>query len=371
MAEPQTKTKDEWSPHIWNGSDLFAWLRLVTKGRCAVGFKQLHLLPVGLLLNLSHTFLGYAQSHLYRQRLREAPPPKAPLFILGHWRTGTTLLHELLIRDPRHHSPDTYQCFSPCEFLLTQRFAKKYLNWLLPAKRMMDNMPVGWDRPQEDEFALALLGAPSPYNSWAFPNQAKFEPKSLDIDGLPKPQRDLWKRTLLKFVQAISLGDSRRLIMKSPTHTCRIPVLLELFPDARFIYLTRDPYVVFSSTLNLWKTLYRKQGYHTPDYRGLEERVYGTFTHMARRVEATRHLVPPSRFVELKYEELTRDTLGQMRQLYAQLELGDFENIRENLQQYLAANARYEKNKWTLSEAQRTEIRKNWGETIRQWGYEV
>ena len=42
----------------------------------------------------------------------------APVFVIGHWRAGTTLLHELLVRDPRHTYPNTYDCFGPNHFLL-------------------------------------------------------------------------------------------------------------------------------------------------------------------------------------------------------------------------------------------------------------
>ena len=51
-------------------------------------------------------------------------------------------------------------------------------------------MSVGWGRPQEDEFALALLGAPSPYLGIAFPNEEPLEPESLDLDDLPPRLRD-------------------------------------------------------------------------------------------------------------------------------------------------------------------------------------
>ena len=41
----------------------------------------------------------------------------------------------------------------------------------MPSRRPMDNMPAGWDRPQEDEFALCMMGQPSPYADIAFPNR--------------------------------------------------------------------------------------------------------------------------------------------------------------------------------------------------------
>jgi omega-hydroxy-beta-dihydromenaquinone-9 sulfotransferase len=360
----------KWSPRIWVGCDLFAWLRLLWDGRFQFGWRQSRLLPIGTVFATMHTFLRYAQEGLYGARIREWRINHPPVFILGHWRSGTTLLHELLVQDPRHTFPNTYQCFDPCHFLLTERLVRKYCNWILPSRRIMDNMPVGWERPQEEEFALALLGAPSPYRTIAFPNLGPLDPEALDLDGLSLQRRAAWKRTFVRFLKTVTLGDDRRLILKSPPHTCRIPTLVELFPDARFVHIVRDPYVVYASTMNLWKTLNRSQALHTPTEAGLEERVFVTFNHFHERVATTRGLVRPDRFHEIRYEDLTKDPVCELRRMYSELDLGDFERLRPNLERYLAENARYEGNRWQLSDAQRAEIRRHWGEVIQKYGYE-
>src|SRR6478672_3406893 len=172
--DPPTKPRDGWTMPMWFGCDLFAWVRLLALGRFRLGWRKLRLLPTGTLMTACHTFLRYAQAGLYGRRISEAVV-EPPVFILGHWRSGTTLLHELLVQDPRHGYPNTCQCFDPCHFLLTERLIRRYFNWVLPARRIMDNMAVGWGRPQEDEFALALLGAPSPYLTIAFPNQEEID----------------------------------------------------------------------------------------------------------------------------------------------------------------------------------------------------
>ena len=367
LAGNSQKQRD-WAAHVWLGCDLFAWLRLLAHGRFQVGWKQAYVAAIATATGAAHTFLRYAQNAAYGDRVRRMRI-EPPVFILGHWRSGTTHLHELLIQDSRHSFPNTYQCFDPSHLLLTERIIKKYFGWMLPARRVMDNMAVGWDRPQEDEFALCLLGVPSPYGDIAFPNTATMDSTDLDLDGLPRTSREAWKRTYYRFLQTLTFRDPRRLVLKSPPHMCRIPTLLELFPDARFVHIVRDPYEVFPSTVHLWRTLYRTQGLQTPTFAGLEDRVFKTFSHMYRRLEATRSLVRPDRFHEIKYEDLIRDPVGEMRKLYERLDLGEFETVRPNLEAYLATQARYEKNKWELTQEQHAEIAQLWADVIVRYGY--
>src|SRR5262249_51674170 len=224
-------------------------------------------------------------------RVDRTPIHHAPLFIVGHWRTGTTLLHELLILDERHNSPNTFQCLAPNHFLLTEKVLTRLLFWLLPSRRPMDNMAAGWDKPQEDEFALCLLGAPSPYLSIAFPNHPPQDQEACDLERLPAREREAWKRTFVRFLRQLTYRDPRRLILKSPTHSFRIRTLLELFPDARFVHIVRDPYAVYPSTINLWKSLYITFGLQRPTFKGLDERVLKTFVRVYDKIEEGKGLI--------------------------------------------------------------------------------
>src|SRR5262249_32673628 len=225
----------------------------------------------------------------------------------------------------------------PSHLLLTEGWLPRLLWFLAPSLRPMDNMAAGWSRPQEDEFALCLLGQPSPYRWIAFPNHAGPIPEALVLDELEPKALARWKCVFLDLLRQVSQHNpGKRLVLKSPTHTCRIRKLLDLFPDARFVHIVRDPYVVFPSTVSLWKSLLRDHALQRPSWEGLEERIFQTFTRMAETLAATRGLVPPSRFHELRYEELVLDPVGQVRALYAQLGLDGFDTVRPAIESYAA-----------------------------------
>jgi hypothetical protein len=358
-------------PRLWEGCDLFAWLRLLARNRVAVAPRYWYIAGIVTFVSACHTALRYLQGAWFAGRPERTPLQHDPIFIVGHWRTGTTLLHELLILDDRHNYPNTYQCLAPNHFLLTEQLFTRVFHWLMPSHRPMDNMAAGWDRPQEDEFALCMLGQPSPYLTIAFPNHPPQDLDALDVDRMPARARLAWKRALLTFVRQLSFKDPRRLVLKSPTHSCRIPTLLEVFPRARFVHIVRNPYAVFPSTVNLWKTLYRTHGLQTPTFAGLEEHVFSTFTHLYDRLEAGKVQVPAGRFHEVRYEDLLADPVGEMHCLYERLGLGGFETVRPRLDRYLAQNMNYQTNHYPqLSPELHAAITDRWGDVIRRYGYD-
>jgi omega-hydroxy-beta-dihydromenaquinone-9 sulfotransferase len=359
----------EWSPLLWTGMDFFGWVRLLARNRFAVHWTRWHQAVFLTGFSLFHTAYRWWQWPWVSWRANRTKIVHEPLFIIGHWRAGTTLLHELMVLDERHTSPTTYECLVPNHFLSSEWFARRWLNFLLPSHRPMDNMAAGWDRPQEDEFALCNLGLPSPYLTIAFPNHQPQYEEYLTLEGLSDAQLDRWKRTLLRFLKQITFQRPKRIVLKSPPHTCRIKTLLEIFPHARFVHIVRDPFVLYASTCNLWKTLYRTHGLQQPTFEGLEEYVLRTFERMYEAFEADRDRIAPNRFCELHYEELVRDPIGSMRAVYETLDLGQFETVLPGLEQYVAKTEGYRTNKYDLSDEARQQVAHRWGDFMRRYGY--
>ena len=356
---------------MWLGFGARAWARLLLRNRFAIELPYYHVLAVVCVVCVVNSVLRALQEVWFGGRVRRTPIRHAPVFVLGHWRSGTTLLHELLTLDPRHNFPNTYQCGAPDHFLLTEGSMTRLLWWLMPSHRPMDGMENGWGKPQEDEFALCMVGQPSPYLTVGFPNRPPQDEDAFDLDQMPPRARARWKRAFLRFLRQLTFRDPRRLVLKSPTHSCRIPTLLELFPDALFVLIVRDPYEVFPSTVNLWKTLYATHGLQTPHFAGLEEYVLSTFTHFHERLAEGKKLVPAGQFHALRYEDLLRDPPGEMRRLYGELGLGDFEAVRGSVEQYFESRAEYRTNRYDrLAPDVRARISRRWAAAIRLYGYQ-
>ncbi len=273
-----------------------------------------------------------------------------------------------MVLDARYTFPTTYECLAPNHFLISAWLLTK-LKFLLPSKRPMDNMITGWDRPQEDEFALCNMGIPSPYLTMMFPNEPPQYSEYLTLEGLPAAEVDRWKNALQWFLKHVTLRSPKRIILKSPPHTARIKTLLEVFPDARFVHIVRDPYAVYRSTVRLWKTLYKFQSLQEPTHEGLEEYVYSCFERMYEKFERERSLIPPSRLFEVRYEDLVQDVVGQMRAIYDHLTLGEFETMLPKLEAYLRDTKDYRTSSYEIPDELRSQIDRRWGPYMRRHGY--
>jgi hypothetical protein len=362
------KSERQWAPRMWIGMCLTTWLGLLVRNRFQI--SPIHW-PKTVSITLIAAFnscLWAIEQLIFGRAVRRTQVDPRPLIILGHWRSGTTLLHELLALDSQFSSPDTFQAISPNHFLVSRWWATRLFFWLLPPKRPMDNMAVGWDKPQEEEFALANLGERTTYLTIAFPNRPPVYGEYLTLD-VPRPDIERWKRSLYGFLQKVTYANPKRLIIKCPPHTSRIRILLEMFPEARFVYIVREPNTLFASTVHLWKSLYSKHGMQVPRFEGLEEYVLETFVRIDDRYVRDRGLIPPGRLVEIKYEDLVRDPVAQTAEIYERLDLGDFARVRGAVEKYVASQADYKTNRYSVTDEQKQTVARRWANYIERYGY--
>ncbi len=357
-----------WAARFWHGMPADVWLPMLRHYGLTIRPRALGLAATVTLASFLNTAMRATQRMLLDRKVARTQLVDAPVFIVGHWRAGTTLLHELMVLDDQFTCPTTYQCFAPNHFLVSEWWVPR-LRFLLPAQRPMDEMIMGWTRPQEDEFALCNLGIPSPYLQLAFPNDRERYLDYLDFAGVPAVELERWKAGLYSFLQHVTYHTPKRLVLKSPPHLGRIRVLLEMFPSARFVHIVRDPCAVFSSTANLWKTLYQSQAFQKPRDEQSNEFIFTCFERLYSQFEQDREQLSPGQLCEVRYEDLVSDPIGQMRNVYDRLELGDFNTVRPKLAAYFEQARDYRTNQHQLDPELRDQIYHRWGRYMQRFGY--
>lgn len=293
---------------------------------------------------------------------------RAPIFVLGHWRSGTTHLQYLLARDPRHATPSTYDVCFP-NSLLSGRAHEQMLAPLLPRTRPQDAMAFGMDAPNEDEIALAALGAPSAYHAWGFPGREDEHQRFLSFRRASAEERSCFAVALDGYLRKLTHKYGRRLVLKSPPHTARVALLRELYPDARFVHVHRHPYDVLRSTRHLYATWYRWFAFlRAPDREGADDRIFAIYRELHDAYLDDVASLPSETVHTIAYEALARDPIGTLRGVYAALELGPLPE--RELGSYVSSLRGYRNNAYDpLPARDRERAAREWARAFDAFGY--
>jgi hypothetical protein len=348
------------------------WWRLLRDNRFAVDPAYWHRAAVVTVLSVVNAFYRRVEERRFGPAVRDVQITQPPLFVLGHWRSGTTHLHNLLSLDTAQFAcPNTYQVVNPHTFLTTEEVNTRCFAFLLPKTRPMDNMALSFQAPQEDEFALLLGCFHSLYLGVTFPRREEHYRRYLTFRDVPPAEVAQWQATLLWFAKKLTHKyGGKALVYKSPPHTARIKLLLEVFPTARFVHIHRSPYVVFRSFQHYFDTAMWYTYLQRPNLADVDRGILDRYNVLYDAFFEERGLIPAGRYHEMAFEDLERDPIGQMRLLYERLSLPGFDQLEPKLHGYLASIAGYEKNRYTeLTPQQREAVAKAWRRSFEVWGY--
>ncbi|MBL4918481.1 sulfotransferase family protein [Szabonella alba] len=370
MASP---LKHRWSigHNYLTGITFGAWCRLLWQNGFAISPVYLHRAAAITLASLSNSVLAGVEHLRFARRIDAVEITRPPLFILGHWRSGTTLLHELLAQDDvQFQTPNTYQVVNPHTFLTTENFTTRMFPWLVPPRRPMDNMALSFTSPQEDEFAPLLMTLTSLYLGMSFPRRAAHYERYLTFQDVDRAEVEAWKAAFLRFCRKITLHSPRAVLLKSPPHTARIRTILEMFPDARFVHIHRNPYDVFQSQRHFFDTA----GWYTylqrPDLAALDEAILTRHEAMYDAYYADLPLIPPGHLHEIRFDQLEADPVAGIAGVYQALSLPGFAGFEPRLRAYVATLKGYRKNSFApLDATTRARVAERWARSFSKGNY--
>jgi len=307
---------------------------------------------------------------LIEPRLPTLETMAPPVFILGHWRSGTTHLCNVMSLGHFGYVPPVAVGL-PWDMFGIARALRPLLERMLPEHRWIDRIPVTPTSPQEDEIALASMTDLSFYHGLYFPRRFdRLIDRGLFFDGCNEREIARWEARFTHFLRKLALDQGKPLLIKNPVYTGRVARLRRIFPGAKFVHIHRNPLDVFLSMRNFHARLLEVMALQEPpadlDIDATILRVYDRM--MSRFAEDTAGLEAPA-FVELPYAWLDRDPLGAVGHIYERLELPGFGEARPAFESYLDRLGRFEKNAFPADEAAEEMVRTHWKRWIERWGY--
>jgi len=138
------KLKDFIARHVFHplqGMTLGDWWALLRRHHFAIDLQRLPRALVQTVVSASNSVNARIERGRFGRRI-EAAHVEAPLFILGHYRSGTTHLHNLLALDPQFAAPTFFQVLNPHTFLSTERWATPVVDRFVVRRRYQDEMAL-------------------------------------------------------------------------------------------------------------------------------------------------------------------------------------------------------------------------------------
>ena len=352
------------------GSTFKNYLKILKQGHIAP--KYYFKIFLTTLVVLIATPFHIWENIVFNKKLRNFKFKKPPLFILGHWRSGTTLLHNMLTKDPSAGYMTTYQALFPNN-LTSKWLFRTFMKINMPDKRPSDGVALNINFPQEDEFAFSNSQWNAYYNFFYFPKQFKeFYEKSVHHKNLTKKEIELWYKNYDKLIKkALIDTNGVRVIFKNPVNTARIDKLLKLYPDAKFLYIYRNPYTVFYSTQRFFHQLNPTLWLHKVDKKFIDNMIFDVYEWLQDDYLKYKSLIPKENLIELRFEEFEKNPVKEMENIYTNLLNEDFAKVQPYFSDYFKTQKGHRKNKYMVEADEIELIRKHFEKYIKLYKYDL
>jgi hypothetical protein len=281
-----------------------------------------------------------AERTIWQKRLRKYQPQAPPVFIIGFWRSGTTLLHNLLCQDPESAYVTTFQTVFPNVMLTQAWWLKPFTNLFLPEKRPFDNVRMDMDFPQEEEFGMMNIQSHTIYKFFLFPGDFdSIIEEELFTANLPAEELSAWKKHYSGMIaKAMVSSGGRRYIGKNPCNLTRIALLKEMYPNAKFIFIHRDPREVLESFYRFIHSIFPGVQLQDVPASFSREKVAGLYEKIVNTYLSERDKLDASDLVEISMADFLQDPKGHLRTIYKTFDLGDFSRALPAIEKYLSEN---------------------------------
>lgn len=240
---------------------------------------------------------------------------EAPLIVIGLPRSGTTALHQLLAADPQFQwipawlagrpGPRPLPADWPADSRFQQATARRAADGPNPLHDVAPGDPQECLNVMVQSFVSMMFVSSLPvpdYHEWF----------------LAQDERPSYRR-YADNLRLISGGDERRWLLKNPSHVFALGAMLDVFPDARVVWIHRDPAESIPSGCGLIMRTAGADGGLDPVALGRHRlRIWSL---AAERGAAARQSHPDAHIHDVDYRAFIRDPQRQVHAIYDRFDL--------------------------------------------------
>ena len=330
-------------------SHFHIWIQLLWKN----GFNWKRIPQVLLITLITFLLIPFHLCNELIFQLKKSKLPKTPdpIFIIGHWRSGTTLLQYMMCLDPMFGYLTYYQAFVPTLAFIGGNGLKRILAPLIPSRRPQDDVQLHADLPTEEENPLATFSTQSASHSFFFPKNESYYNRFILFKNTSVPLVKKWQKAYQKMIDQISTKwPGKQLVIKNPHNTGRVLELKAIYPNAKFVFLHRNPYEVFPSTYLMYDKVVKTQYLQKYSKTDTEDKIFFYYQSIIQKYLEQRSFIPPGDIIEIAYDDLTQDPLTSVKRIYEHFDLELSREGESRMSDFVKSQKSYRINQHNLSE---------------------
>jgi hypothetical protein len=328
--------------------------------------------PITIILILFCSLFHWIDRFWFWFKKNDKIPMEPPVFILGHWRSGTTLLHNLLTQDPTAAFVTTYHAVFPNN-LKSQWLFRPLMQMMMPDVRPGDNLKLAVQFPQEDEYALSNITHRSYYHVFYFPGSYKeYYRDYVRFENASPELIDQWTNTYRNIVmRAVMISAGNRPVLKNPVNSGRIRNLTQLFPEAKYLFIMRNPVVTYLSSKKFFCQLYPTLNLEEFSTEQINKMLLDVYVMLLSDYLAHRSLISQENLIEIRYEEFELNPMYHLEKIYERFHLGDFTAVAPQFQAYLHTQKDHKMQGYKIKRKELDLVLEKLGFAMRKWNYDV
>ena len=314
---------------------------------------------------------------LFNKKINQHNILKDPVFILGFYRSGTSYLHEFLTQDDRFGYHTNFQMIFPDMMLSCEKWLSPVFDFICRVFNIQD--PVHRKRlsfrfpGEEDGTMTTSLNTRGAAWGYFFPKKMiEYFNEFVLFKDIPSSEIEKWKRDYIFLLKKISLANNnKQLVLKSPPNTARIKLLLSVFPNAKFIFIHRNPIQVYSSNkrfLKVSQAIYAIGSSRSVDFNSI---ILETYSKTIDRFLKEKSLIPHGQLIEIAYDDFVKKPLKLMKDAYEKLNLNEFDYCKKKMASYASLQKEYMTLDHQLPSGEWSIAFKKLEPFIRHWNYSL
>jgi len=338
-------------------------------------FKGLKHIPSWLVKTLLFEPLRWSELALYNKKINQHQLTEDPVFILGFYRSGTSYLHQFLTQDDRFGYHSNFQMVFPEVMLTSEKWLSAMFESIFRLFKIQDPVhrtQLSFRFPGEEDGSMTTSLDPRGA-AWGyfFPKaMVKYFQNYVLFENMPPSEIEEWKLGYVYLVKKISLACGKKpLLLKSPPNTARVKLLLSLFPNAKFIFIHRNPYDVYASNKRFLKVTHSIYAIGKTKSLDVNSIILDTFSQTMHRYRQERSLIPNGQLVELAYDDFIQDPVKTIKKTYSTLKLNDFSYCENKMTSFAALQNKFIKLNHSLSQEEIKLANEKLEPLIREWNY--